>query len=223
MNKPEFDAFAEQYDHLLEETIPDYLNEDSYFTEYKIALMKQRLGAYKPLRILDFGCGSGKSLIYLAKYFPEAELWGFDVSTLSLKIAKERVTKAKLTADWATLQANFDVILAANVFHHIPKNEHQQALTSCFDLLKTGGNMFLFEHNPLNPMTRWVFERCPLDKNAEMLSLKTSRLLVKNVGFGSESHGYSLFFPKPLAFLRKLEKYLIMLPLGAQYFIQMTK
>ena len=39
MNKPEFDQYAEQYDRLMGEAIPEGLNEDGYFAEYKIALM----------------------------------------------------------------------------------------------------------------------------------------------------------------------------------------
>ena len=84
MNKPEFDQYAEQYDRLVGEAIPESLNEDSYFAEYKIALMATRLNAKKTGRILDFGCGAGRSLPYLDQYFPEAELWGYDVSPVSL-------------------------------------------------------------------------------------------------------------------------------------------
>jgi hypothetical protein len=39
MSKPEFDEYARQYDQLLAATIPEGLNEDGYFAEYKIALM----------------------------------------------------------------------------------------------------------------------------------------------------------------------------------------
>ncbi|MEO8332989.1 MAG: methyltransferase domain-containing protein, partial [Gallionella sp.] len=91
MSKPEFDQYAEQYDRVLGESIPEGLNEDSYFAEYKVALMAERLGGKKPARILDFGCGAGRSLPYLEQYFPEAELWGYDVSLASLKIASARV------------------------------------------------------------------------------------------------------------------------------------
>ncbi len=65
MSKPEFDQYAGQYDQVLGEAIPEGLNEDSYFSEYKIALMAARMGGESPGRILDFGCGSGRSLPYL--------------------------------------------------------------------------------------------------------------------------------------------------------------
>lgn len=224
MNKPEFDQYAKQYDRVLAETIPEGLNEDGYFAEYKIALMAQLLGDKKPARILDFGCGAGRSLPYLNRFFPDAELWGYDVSPASLDIAKERVPRANLFSDWSKApEAGFDAIIAANVFHHIPLYQRQLALTQCRHALAEGGQMFLFEHNPYNPATRWIFERCPFDVDAEMLSLKTALSLCGEAGFSSEQHGYTLFFPRPLAFFRPIEPWLKRLPLGAQYYVQMTK
>jgi SAM-dependent methyltransferase len=224
MDKPEFDQYAEQYDRVLGETIPEGLSEDSYFAEYKIALMAARSREKKLGRILDFGCGSGRSLPYLDQYFPNAELWGYDVSPASLKVAAQRVPRAKLFSDWDDIaEIYFDVIFAANVFHHIPPEQRQQALTKCQHVLADNGQMFLFEHNPFNPATRWIFERCPFDADAEMLSLKTTLALTDKAGFHSEQHGYTLFFPRPLAFLRGLEPWLKRIPLGAQYYVQMAK
>lgn len=224
MDKPEFDQYAEQYDQVLGETIPEGLNEDSYFAEYKIALMAARSREKKLGRILDFGCGSGRSLPYLDQYFPNAELWGYDVSPASLKVAAQRVPRAKLFSDWdAIADMDFDAIVATNVFHHIPPAQRHDALTQCHHALADNGQMFLFEHNPLNPATRWIFERCPFDADAEMISLKTTLALVGKAGFHSEQHGYTLFFPRPLAFLRGLEPWLKHIPLGAQYYVQMAK
>lgn len=224
MNKPEFDQYAEVYDRLMGETIPEGLNEDGYFAEYKIALMAAHLGKNTPHRILDFGCGAGRSLPYLEQYFPGAELWGYDVSPASLAIAAQRVPRAKLFSDWSGLGATrFDVIVAANVFHHIPPEQRQLALSQCQQALAHNGQMFLFEHNPYNPATRWIFERCPFDADAEMFSLDTALGLAKNAGFSATQQGYTLFFPRPLAFLRPLEPLLKHLPLGAQYYVQMAK
>lgn len=224
MNKPEFDQYAEQYDRVLGEAIPECLSEDSYFSEYKIALMAARMSGGKAGRILDFGCSAGRSLPYLDQYFPEAELWGYDVSPASLKVAAERVPRVRLFSDWDAIAGiRFDAIIAANVFHHIPLEQRQEALARCYDSLVADGQMFLFEHNPLNPVTRWIFDHCPFDVDAEMLSLKTVLDLTGKAGFRSEQHGYTLFFPRPLAFLRRLEPWLIRLPFGAQYYIQAVK
>ena len=223
MNKPEFDKFADEYNTVLGESIPDALNEDAYFAEYKIALMASRLKGKKVTRILDFGCGAGRSLQFLKNYFPDSEIWGYDVSPESLKVASSQLPEALLFSDWSTLcDIQFDAIIAANVFHHIPVAERLPALVLCRKSLSTEGQMFMFEHNPYNPMTRWIFERCPFDADAEMLNLSTALNLARKAGYASEQHSYTLFFPKQLAFLRKLEPWLKRLPLGAQYYVQMA-
>jgi cyclopropane fatty-acyl-phospholipid synthase-like methyltransferase len=224
MNKPEFDQYADDYDRVLGEAIPDGLNEDGCFAEYKVALMATRLRARKVMRILDFGCGTGRSLPYLDKYFPDAEIWGYDVSPASLKVAAGCTARAQLFSDWDVLGATkFDAIIAANVFHHIPLDQRLSALTRCHAALNPEGQMFLFEHNPYNPFTRWIFERCPFDADAEMLDMKTALNLASHVGYRSEQHGYTLFFPRQLAYLRGIEPWLKRLPLGAQYYVQMAR
>ncbi len=224
MNKPEFDQYAGQYDRMLGEAIPGCLNENAYFAEYKIALMAKLLGSRNPGHVLDFGCGAGRSMPYLDRYFQKSELWGYDVSPSSLIIAAERAPRAKLFSDWGEIaDTRFDVIIAANVFHHIPVAQRLQELVNCYESLAAEGQMFLFEHNPFNPATRWIFERCPFDAGAEMLRMKEAIYLSRKAGFRSEQHGYTLFFPRPLAFLRKLEDWLTLLPFGAQYYVQMRK
>jgi cyclopropane fatty-acyl-phospholipid synthase-like methyltransferase len=224
MSRPEFDQHAANYDQVLGASIPDGLSEEGYFAKYKVALMAERLKHTSPMRILDFGCGAGRSLPYLAEYFPEAELWGYDVSHESLRFATQRVPQARLFSDWQDIGAvRFDAIIAANVFHHILPAQRVPALFQCHQAMTDRGQFFLFEHNPYNPATRWIFERCPFDVDAEMLSLRTARHLVQQAGFATEKYGYTLFFPRPLASLRKLESYLEWLPLGAQYYVQMAK
>lgn len=224
MSKAEFDKFAKDYDRVLDQTIPEELNENTYFAEYKIALMARRLKGRSAGRILDFGCGAGRSLPFLTHYFPDSEIWGYDVSPDSLAVAAKHSAGTKLFSDWSVLgDIRFDVIVAANVFHHIPLPARLDALAQCRESLREGGHMFLFEHNPYNPVTRWIFERCPFDSDAEMLNLRTSLDLARKAGFVSEQHAYTLFFPKPLAFLRGLEPLLKRLPLGAQYYVQMAR
>jgi SAM-dependent methyltransferase len=223
-SKPEFDAFARDYDRVLADSIPDALNENAYFAEYKVALMAQRLRATPPARILDFGCGAGRSLPFLDSHFPDAQLWGYDISPASLDAARLRTPRATLFSEWRDIgDAKFDAIIAANVFHHIPPHQRTAELARCRSVLQPGGSMFLFEHNPYNPATRWVFERCPFDADAEMFSLGTALGLARQAGFARERHGYTLFFPRPLRALRGLERWIPWLPLGAQYYVQMEQ
>lgn len=223
MNRPEFDQYAHEYDQLINHSIPKQLNEEGYFDEYKIALTYRRTSDNVPLRILDFGCGSGRGLPYFEKYFPKSELWGYDVSPESLEVARERVSTVELVHEWETIaEQRFDLIFTANVFHHIPIEERQSALNRCRDVLNEGGQMFLFEHNPYNPATRWIFDRCPFDVDAEMLPMRQSLQLARKSGLRVIHTGYTLFFPRPLSFLRSLEVKMEWLPIGAQYYVQLA-
>lgn len=224
MHEPEFDRYAGEYDALLGKAIPGALDEDAYFAEYKVAEMARRLAGAPTRRILDFGCGAGRSLCYLDRYFPGAEIWGFDPSPTSLEIAAVRVPRAKLVSDWTTLDVNgFAAILAANVFHHIPPGEQLGTLSRCRDALTPDGQLFVFEHNPWNPLTRWVFERCAFDVDARMLTLREMLALAQRAGLGRTCYDYTLFFPRQLSALRPLERMLGWLPLGAQYVVQMAR
>jgi len=224
MQKAEFDQYAETYDHVLNDSTPLNLNENVYFAEYKIALTAKLLEPAKPKHVLDFGCGAGRSLPYLAKYFPDAQLFGYDVSPASLAVAKRRMPELTAFSNWAEIDSNsFDLIIAANVFHHIPPSERQSALEHCRATLTANGSFFLFEHNPYNPATRWMFDHCPFDADAEMLCLRTAKRLAANAGMRLKRHGYTLFFPRPLAFMRPIEPMLRRIPMGAQYYVEMAK
>jgi hypothetical protein len=87
-------------------------------------------------------------------------------------------------------------------------------------LLKPGGCIAVFEHNPINPVTRRLVADCAFDEDAVLLSLRETRdLLTRETGLSVRDSGYSLFFPHPLRRLRFLEAILRWLPLGGQYYV----
>ena len=166
----EFDRFADDYDRTLRAALPAGMEENAYFARYKIDYVAAAMRGNRLERLLDFGCGPGRSLEYLADVFPATEIHGYDPSGESLRIAAARAPRAKLSSEWQQLSGGgFDVVFAANVFHHIPRTELGQWLRQCGDVLAPGGRLFVFEHNPSNPVTRWVFERCPFDAGAQMI------------------------------------------------------
>ncbi|OGD56838.1 hypothetical protein A2V71_01005 [Candidatus Berkelbacteria bacterium RBG_13_40_8] len=59
-----------------------------------VELLKQR----KAHKILDFGCGSGRHLVYLAKN--DFEVYGFDIAEEGMKIAQEWLKKENLSANF---------------------------------------------------------------------------------------------------------------------------
>lgn len=224
MKDSEFDKYAVGYDDILRNSVPGGMKESIYFAQYKIKLIELMVADRMMSKILDYGCGSGRSLPHLLKCFPESEIWGFDVSTESLAVAKEATPGVFLNTEWEVIKQNkFDLIIAINVFHHILPDDRLDALKKCYDALNANGNMIIFEHNPYNPATRWIFEHCPFDVNAEMISLKNMLKLSKKTNLKVTARGYTLFFPSILAPLRKFEYLLKMVPLGAQYYVQLEK
>jgi len=221
---PEFDEYANRYDDDLRQSIPGVFAEGEYFAEYKVLHVARRLLNREVTRFLDFGCGTGHSLYFANEQFPKAELWGYDLSARCIEMAQQRAPTAKLTANLNDLPTGgFDVVLAANVFHHIPLGDRKGVMARCKSLIQPEGRLFLFEHNPLNPVTRRIFERCPFDKGATMLRRHEVLSLAKDVGLTVVRSDYTLFFPRQLRRFRPFERTLGWLPLGAQYCVEMTR
>ena len=80
-----------------------------------------------------------------------------------------------------------------------------------------GGLMTIFEHNPLNLLTVRAVNTCPFDENALLIRAKALLLSLSDAGWTRPALRYHIFFPRALAGLRPLEKYLRWAPLGAQY------
>jgi SAM-dependent methyltransferase len=217
----EFDRFAESYDKTLKASFPAGLDEDEYFARYKIDFVGRATKNRAIDSILDFGCGAGRSLGFLASAFPQAQVAGYDPSPESIRVAAQRVPRATLSDDWDAIgQRHFDLAFAANVFHHIARDQVSPWLARCGEVLAPRGSLFVFEHNPWNPVTRRVFERCPFDVDAAMIPRPELVELGAAAGLKLKSAAFTLFFPKPLKVLRPLERWLGWLPLGAQYCLE---
>lgn len=109
--------------------------------------------------------------------------------------------------------------MATCVFHHIPESEHVHWLYELRRILKKGGLIIIFEHNPYNPLTISTVKHCPFDVNAKLISAKKFKKLFNVVGFDKTDSVFRIFFPGFLSFTRPLEKYIKTIPLGAQYYL----
>ena len=222
MDQAEFDLCADQYEQQHADNIRLSGETTTYFARYKVQDVSRLCSAQKPLRILDFGAGVGASVPHWCEAFPKASLTCLDVSERSLAIARDHHPNAAeyRVFDGVTIPfeaGSFDVAFAACVFHHIDAARQVPLLRELRRVLTDDGRLFVFEHNPLNPLTRHAVNTCPFDANAVLIGARTLQDRLLAAGFGRVALAYRIFFPHSLRILRPLERVLTRLPLGAQY------
>lgn len=222
MKKIDFDDIAADYDEMISNQLKFFDKEVGYFAEYKTRLVTH-LVQQTPVNILDFGCGIGRNLESLKSSFPLASISGCDVSRESLKLAATNDFASLYHLGNDTIEETFDLIFVSCVFHHIRPSESSGVTEDLYRMLKPGGDIVVFEHNPYNPLTRKIFRDSPIDADALMISMQCLEKLFLGHGFRSVSHGYTIFFPGFLKILRPLEVYLAWLPLGGQYYSHFTR
>ncbi|CCV16184.1 class I SAM-dependent methyltransferase [Mesorhizobium sp. STM 4661] len=230
MLQAEFDQFALEYQQQHAASIRLSGETPDFFARYKIDDVAARLArsGVKPRRILDFGAGVGNSLGPMRAAFPDSEITLLDPSSQSLDIASKRFPgQADFRPfDGETIpyaDGSFDLAFAACVFHHIPEDLHVGLIKEIERVLTVGGSFFLFEHNPWNPLTTHAVRNCAFDENAVLINGRDMRRRMKAAGFSSPDIVYRIFFPRLLARLRPLERYLTRIPMGAQYFVHAVK
>jgi len=220
-NAAKFDAYARDYQHLHAESVAIAGEETDYFARYKVDCML-RAGVKPEQPTLDFGCGIGNTVVQLVERF--SHVHGYEPSKLSAERARERAPKAAIYDELSAIpKSSFSVAVLSCVLHHVSPADRLGLMRQVLQALEPGGRLFVFEHNPWNPLTRRAVSACPFDDDAILLSPFEVRRLLRESGFGQVSLDYIVFFPKFLAFLRPLEPRLARVPIGAQTMTQAVK
>lgn len=219
-----FDRFAGEYAGILDRHVAISGERSQYFAAHKGGYIAKILGRGYSGKLLDFGCGTGLLAAELRQLLPNARIEGFDPSDLSIAEAmRGRGSGMRFFADEAELGTDYDALVVSNVLHHVEPAERPGLLRKATGRLVSGGRLFVVEHNPLNPLTRWVVRHCPFDEDAILLPMREVRRAVAAAGCRVIRADFILFFPKPLSFARPLESALTRLPLGAQYAVMGEK
>jgi SAM-dependent methyltransferase len=116
-------------------------------------------------------------------------------------------------------EETFDVVFAMCVLHHVPPQDWSAFVDDLARVTCPGGLLVVFEHNPLNPLTRLVVRRVPFDEGVVLVGRRSLRGLARAAGLTVEETRYVLFFPWARAPFPQLERWLAPLPGGAQYFV----
>ena len=99
-------------------------------------------------KVLDMGCGFGKSALPLARAFPRAEVIGVDVSAPCLRLAAADAAQAKVPnlrfrqadARSTGLHADsFDLVTSTMLLHELPEAAIEETLAETSRLLAPGG------------------------------------------------------------------------------------
>jgi SAM-dependent methyltransferase len=221
-----FDLLSPTYEELLRDPIRDRFSgkESAFFHRRKADLIRcffrRRSLLTSSLRYLDVGCGKGELLHLLQADFKQAA--GCDVSREMMREASQ-VTGIETRVQQDPLRipfdyAEFDLVTAVCVYHHIPPATRRALTSEIGRVLKPGGIFCMIEHNPFNPFTRLIVSRTPVDAGAILLRATEARQLAVGAGFAPLEQDYFLYFPRTVyRYLGRLEPVLAKVPLGGQY------
>jgi SAM-dependent methyltransferase len=177
------------------------------------------------LKLLDIGCGMGLLHPFLAG--TGLEITGVDVAEEALAAARAANKDASyLHYDGSHLpvpDGHFDAAVTICVMHHVPPPQWPAFLLEARRILKVGGVLLVFEHNPWNPLTRLAVNRCPFDHDAVLLSAPYLTKLMAAAGFVQVAREFMFFTPFAHPLVQRLEAGMSKLPLGAQYVLMGRK
>lgn len=219
----EFDKHSKSYNDIHRNNLNLIGESTDFFHMYKIKYLFNfcKKNNFVPKKILDFGCGIGNSVPYIKKYFPNSEIVCFDSSKKSIaELERHHKSIICLSEDKNKLKEyKFDLIFCSCVFHHIPKIEHVDLLNFFYEIKNKNSKVVIFEHNPLNPITRYLVNNCPFDKDAILLSFCDFKRIIQKTSLNIERKAYHVFFPSTLKIFRKYERFFEKIPFGGQYSI----
>lgn len=107
-------------------------------------------------RVVDFGCGFGKSTAPLVARFPSAEVIGVDLAAPGLKLAHlhaetngEAIRYRQADAANTGIESGTcDVVTGTMLLHEMPTEHIKAVLQEAFRILKPGGSFHFLEFQP---------------------------------------------------------------------------
>lgn len=123
----------------LQMRLPENIYDERYIKGYRQSLSGYELARWKalnhflknvvkyenPEKVLDYGCGNGLFYPLLKSLFPEAEIYGADISTVAIDQIKEKYPEINkkvdiINNDKTTFPSNlFDVVVSVEVMEHV--------------------------------------------------------------------------------------------------------
>jgi ubiquinone/menaquinone biosynthesis C-methylase UbiE len=114
-----------------------------------------------PQRVLDIGCGFGKSTRPIAARFPAASVDAIDLSAPCLQVAALSTDNVRFrqmdAASTDYPDAHFDLVTSTMVLHEMPPPVIERTLAEAARVLKPGGRMVHLDfHHLRDPFARFI-------------------------------------------------------------------
>jgi SAM-dependent methyltransferase len=157
-----YDDVAENYDQVFAaHVVEHYLNR-------RTDLVRRHLSAGS---VLDIGCGTGILADRIARH--GFDVAGIDLSPNMLAKARERGfahTFAALSTALPFEDETFDLAITVATLHHLETPPRVAGtIAEMARVVRRGGIVVLWDHNPLNPYWPWLMSRVPQDSGDERL------------------------------------------------------
>lgn len=220
-----FDDYVESYKNEVDDSIGFIGQDVDFFIEIKAELLlklaDKNFRDLSAIKVLDIGSGVG--LVDSLLKGKIKNLYGVDVEEGVVEKAKynnPEVNYSIYNGSKLPFEDNtFDLCFAINVMHHVPPSLWENFLQEMRRVLKPGGLAAVFEHNPLNPLTRLAVARCEFDRDAVLLHHGKIKSLFKTAGLKLFEDKFIVFFPFKAKLFRGIESAIGWLPLGAQHYV----
>ena len=125
-------------------------------------------------RVLEIGCGTARNLVQAAKVWPDAEFYGFDISSEMLKAARKNLVQSGMTERITLFQGDaenparampptvrkFDRIFLSFCLSMIP--DWQGAIRQAAALLSPGGELHIVDFGQSERLPspfRWILQQ----------------------------------------------------------------
>jgi len=235
---PDFDAFAEGYAAGMENPVKQLAGTDAeVFIDLKawhlLDDLKRRPLSHPagPARLLDFGCGEGVLLRLLAARGFAGEMVGSDVSPAMLDEARSKWPTGASAPAWALSapgrlpfpDGSFDIVAALGVLHHVPPDRRAAEWQEIARVLRPGGRCYIYEHNPLNPLTQYVVRNTAIDAGVVLLPARETANGLRRAGLRVTLNHGLMYWPPKWRWAWKLERLVRSIPLGGQYVVAADK
>ena len=183
-------------------------------------VISRHLGDPREQTLLDVGCGPGVTDSFLTDHV--GRLIGVDSSTEVLQEAAARNPAVEYREDdgrhLGVADGSVDVAFAICVLHHVPPPDRAAFAAQLAVAVRPGGLVAIFEHNPLNPLTRVAVSRCEFDEGVSLLRAGEVVRLLRGAHLQLLERRYLQFTPIDQPWARALDLRLGRVPLGAQHY-----